>query len=78
MNKPRTFGDLLAVNKKALSDFEKLAQGMKQLKTDRQWVDGWLASVGCTDEVERAEVMQACKDDSEARAYYVARAKGEL
>lgn len=38
---------------------------------DRRKVLAWLDHIGETDKACRAEVLQLCKDDPEARAYYV-------
>lgn len=49
---------------------------LKELKaadTDRAKVNKWLDSIGEFDEECRAEVLAQCKDDPEARAYYLGR-----
>lgn len=41
--------------------------------TERQKVLAWLASIGETDQACIDEVIDQCKNDPEARAYYVFR-----
>jgi hypothetical protein len=47
------------------------AKDLKQRVDDRVKINKWLDSINETDEECRAEVLQQCKDDPEARAYYV-------
>ena len=46
---------------------------MAEKMTDRQKVNAWLDHIGCTDEAERAEVLETCSKDMEARKYFVGR-----
>jgi len=41
-------------------------------------VNNWLDRIGETDEACRAEVLDQCAKDPEARAYYVARSEEEF
>jgi hypothetical protein len=50
----------------------KLSQ-LKNADTDRAKVNKWLDSIGEVDPYCRAEVLEQCKDDPDARAYYVSR-----
>ncbi len=50
----------------------KLAE-LKNRETDRAKVISWLASIGETDQRCIDEVLEHCKKDQEARAYYVSR-----
>ena len=43
-----------------------------QAQSDRQRVERWLNSIGETDQACRDEVLEQCKADLAARAYYVA------
>ena len=43
--------------------------------TDRQKVSAWLDHINCTDEAERADVMQQCTGSQEAREFYVMKEK---
>lgn len=40
---------------------------------DRSNVNAWLDHIQCTDQQERGEVLEKCKTDPEARAYFVGR-----
>lgn len=51
---------------------DKLAE-LKTRKSDRQKVIAWLDSINEHDPACREEVLQHCKDDIEARGYYVGR-----
>lgn len=44
-----------------------------QAQSDRQKVEAWLTQIGEHDEAIRAEVIEQCAKDREARAYYVLR-----
>ena len=46
---------------------------LKSAMGDRDKVNVWLDSIGETDQACRAEVLERCAKDSEARAYYVMR-----
>lgn len=48
----------------------KLSQ-LKNGDTDRQKVNKWLDHINEHDDACRAEVMEQCKNDKEARAFYV-------
>jgi len=43
--------------------------------SDRAKINTWLTKIGETDEACRAEVLEQCKDDPEARAYYLQRSE---
>lgn len=40
---------------------------------DRYKVNAWLDHINCTNPQERGEVLEKCKTDPEARAYFVKR-----
>lgn len=44
-----------------------------QAQSDRQKVEAWLDKINEHDPACRAEVMEQCAKDREARAYYVSR-----
>jgi hypothetical protein len=48
---------------------------IKRLKenSDRAKVNAWLDKIGEHEDACRAEVLEQCKNDPEARAYYVGR-----
>lgn len=46
---------------------------LKRAQSDRQKVELWLTKIGEHDEACRAEVIEQCAKDREARAYYVGR-----
>jgi len=46
---------------------------LKSVDTDRAKVNAWLDSIAEFDEDCRSEVLAQCKDDAEARMYYVGR-----
>ena len=48
------------------------------IKTDRAKVNAWLDRINETDEACRAEVLERCAKDPEARAYYVMRSEEEF
>jgi len=48
---------------------------LKNASKDRQKVNNWLDRINETDEACRAEVLDQCAKDPEARAYYVARSE---
>lgn len=50
----------------------KLAE-LKNRDTDRAKINAWLDSIGETDQFCRDEVLDQCKADKGARAYYVGR-----
>ena len=52
----------------------KLSEVKKQ-STDRAKVEAWLDSIGEHDQDCRAEVLAQCKDDKDARAYYLMRSE---
>ncbi len=43
------------------------------MATDREKIASWLAHIGETDPATIAEVMEHCRTDKQARAYYVGR-----
>ena len=49
----------------------------EQKKTDREWVLEWLNEIGEKDFKSIKEVLDLCKNDKEARIYFVKRAKHE-
>ena len=51
---------------------------LKNASKDRQKVNDWLDRINETDEACRAEVLERCAKDPEARAYYVARSEEEF
>jgi len=51
---------------------------LKNASKDRQKVNDWLDRINETDEACRAEVLDQCAKDPEARAYYVARSEEEF
>jgi len=48
---------------------------LKNASKDRQKVNAWLDRINETDEACRAEVLERCAKDPEARAYYVMRSE---
>jgi len=48
---------------------------LKNASKDRQKVNDWLDRINETDEACRAEVLDQCAKDPEARAYYVMRSE---
>jgi len=48
---------------------------LKNASKDRQKVNDWLDRINETDEACRAEVLERCAKDPEARAYYVMRSE---
>ena len=46
--------------------------------SERAKVNAWLDRINETDEACRAEVLERCAKDPEARAYYVARSEEEF
>ena len=48
---------------------------LKNASKDRQKVNNWLDRINETDEACRAEVLDQCAKDPEARAYYVSRSE---
>ena len=51
---------------------------LKNASKDRQKVNDWLDRINETDEACRAEVLERCAKDPEARAYYVMRSEEEF
>ena len=51
---------------------------LKAASENRKKVLDWLDKIGETDEACRAEVLEQCAKDPEARAYYVARSEEEF
>ena len=51
---------------------------LKNASKDRQKVNNWLDRINETDEACRAEVLDQCAKDPEARAYYVMRSQEEF
>jgi len=51
---------------------------LKNASKDRQKVTDWLDRINETDEACRAEVLDQCAKDPEARAYYVMRSQEEF
>ena len=51
---------------------------LKNASKDRQKVNDWLDRINETDEACRAEVLDQCAKDPEARAYYVMRSEEEF
>jgi len=56
---------------------DKLSK-VKAASENRKKVLDWLDKIGETDEACRAEVLEQCAKDQEARAYYVARSEEEF
>jgi len=56
---------------------DKLSK-VKAASENRKKVLDWLDKIGETDEACRAEVLDQCAKDPEARAYYVARSEEEF
>lgn len=48
---------------------------IKKQASDRQLINDWLDRINEHDPACRAEVLDQCKNDKEARAYYVSRAR---
>ena len=55
----------------------KLAE-LKSRDTDRQAINDWLDRIGENDQACRDEVLEYCKNDPDARRFYVQKAKGEI
>lgn len=71
-----TLSDTLAANAKALTDMGKMTEGIYKTP-NRLKVEAWLDSIGST-AIERDEVLGECAENESARAYYLARANGEI
>ena len=46
---------------------------LKTRDTDKSKINAWLDKIGETDQACRDEVIELCKNNTEARAYYVSR-----
>ncbi len=51
---------------------------LKSRESDRELVNAWLDRIAEFDPVCRAEVLEQCKNDIDARRFYVRMATGEL
>jgi len=57
---------------------EKREEFLREDTSDRTKVNAWLDRINETDEACRAEVLDQCAKDPEARAYYVMRSEEEF